>query len=338
LGDNARLVSTNTGTTLSLAPATLSLGLGARIVNTANTWIIGGATDPFTDSTQPTRHLDVYMTNTSNSATGTLNISTGSKQIGQLVARTTVVNQGAALTVDNIQSTTSVSLNGTLSLRPGGKGTNIVGPLILGGTTNAWTATFDVADQNVIFQYTTLAAKSTAMVNILNQLKSGYHNGDWQGVGITSSTVAADASATGGHMTGLALYDNAFLGLATFGTQLIDENSLLITTALPGDTNLDNIVNDADYAAVTSHWQSAQNSWSAGDLNYDGFVDILDATIVAQHWMQTFNPATSGVTPAMPFSDPGTIPVPEPASALLGVPALMLLLRRRIRHFPGHPL
>ncbi|MBN2294041.1 MAG: hypothetical protein JXM70_16565 [Pirellulales bacterium] len=60
------------------------------------------------------------------------------------------------------------------------------------------------------------------------------------------------------------------------------------STRIPGDANLDNIVNDADAAIVASNWlMQSGATWTDGDFNKDGRVDEIDATILARNWQMT---------------------------------------------------
>ena len=142
-------------------------------------------------------------------------------------------------------------------------------------TTGAFTATLNLNNNKLILQTTTVN-KTTSLTSLASALASGYHGGDWLGTGITGGSVAIDASATGGHLLTLALYDNADLNLTTFGGQSVGTTSLLITTALIGDTNFDGFVNEADLNVVSNNFQTSQAAASRGDLNFDGTVNNAD--------------------------------------------------------------
>ncbi len=194
-------------------------------------------------------------------------------------------------------------------------------------TQSAFTAALDVKNSNFILQSNpTMPADKSAKLSFLQSaLTSGMNNGNWLGMGITSSTVAADQSATGSHLTALALFDNANLNFPTFGGQPVDTSSLLITTALIGDTNFDNTVNQSDFNLVAAKWQTPQSDWTTGDLNNDGFVDLLDAVMVATH---VPNPLNLSAAPPDLAAEIAALTVPEPASLLFAAPALFAFLRR----------
>ena len=90
---------------------------------------------------------------------------------------------------------------------------------------------------------------------------------------------------------------------------------------LPGDVNLDGFVGVIDLDEVGIRWQTDfATSWSEGDFNGDGFIDSADLNVIGMNWQKGAAPAT-------------TIPEP-PAGFILGVPGLMVLLRRRTDRCP----
>jgi hypothetical protein len=152
-------------------------------------------------------------------------------------------------------------------------------------------------------------AKDAALQTVENQVLSGFDNGDWLGTGITSSSAAADQSATGSHKTALGIFDNASIDSITFNGEPIDSSTILIALAVIGDTNDDGLVDSADVANVMSHIGTAQSTWTNGDLNYDGVVDAKDLALVNTHL--------------------GDV-IPEPTTlGLLVLPAILLATRRR---------
>src|SRR4029079_5948290 len=102
-----------------------------------------------------------------------------------------------------------------------------------------YSATLDLTDNSLILQSSTPADKTSKLSTLAAQTLSGKNNGDWQGNGITSSTLAADLA----HSTTLALFDNTdFPGRITFAGQTVDSNSLILTRALLADANGSNSV------------------------------------------------------------------------------------------------
>ncbi|MCX7425921.1 MAG: PEP-CTERM sorting domain-containing protein [Planctomycetia bacterium] len=85
---------------------------------------------------------------------------------------------------------------------------------------------------------------------------------------------------------------------------------------IPGDANLDQVVDDTDASILGANWQVQSGAtWAMGDFNRDQKVDDKDAAILAANW----GPAAEGAS------------VPEPAAVmlLLGALASLLVWRRR---------
>ena len=86
-----------------------------------------------------------------------------------------------------------------------------------------------------------------------------------------------------------------------------------LPTFVPGDVNLDGIVNGQDISIAASNWIHA-GVGIAGDANRDGIVNGQDIALMASNWLATDSPLV--------------VPVPEPASlamvllALAGLAAL----------------
>lgn len=85
---------------------------------------------------------------------------------------------------------------------------------------------------------------------------------------------------------------------------------------LPGDANIDGIVDAADAVIVAENWLSSNNvGWGQGDFNGDGIVDDSDATTLAANWQAGAANSTT---------------IPEPTMiCLLGMGVLVLLGVRR---------
>ena len=125
----------------------------------------------------------------------------------------------------------------------------------------------------------------------------------------------------------------------------VDTNSLLVTTALKGDANLDGIVNFSDMLVVTGNWnkQALTNGISGidfahGDLNSDGIVNFSDMLVVTGNW----NNSSSVFNLVSAINDGSLVThldaeqgfslspaqVPEPATLALFLLAAPLPLRR----------
>jgi hypothetical protein len=83
-----------------------------------------------------------------------------------------------------------------------------------------------------------------------------------------------------------------------------DDIDIVAPPLIPGDANLDGVVDDEDASILAANWQMTGMVWSNGDFNGDGIVNDADASILAAHWQESIEGASS---------------VPEPGSlALLG--------------------
>jgi hypothetical protein len=88
---------------------------------------------------------------------------------------------------------------------------------------------------------------------------------------------------------------------------------------IPGDVNLDGVVNGLDISVMASHWlQTGSNV--PGDTNGDGVVNGLDISAVAAHWLQSLQGFANSAGGAA-----GIAAVPEPTTASLGVLAAAAL-------------
>ena len=85
------------------------------------------------------------------------------------------------------------------------------------------------------------------------------------------------------------------------------------TVFMPGDADLNGIVDESDAATLASNWLASGVGWTGGDFNDDGVVDDIDATLLAANWQV----ATSTAVP-----EPGTF-------ALLASISIILLWQRK---------
>ena len=85
---------------------------------------------------------------------------------------------------------------------------------------------------------------------------------------------------------------------------------------LPGDANLDGIVDSKDFVALASHFGQNNSYLAAGDFNGDRVTNALDFNVLASHYGQTLSPASAIA--------------PEPGSTIIPIISLLVLRRRRI--------
>ncbi|MCX7429249.1 MAG: VPDSG-CTERM sorting domain-containing protein [Planctomycetia bacterium] len=104
--------------------------------------------------------------------------------------------------------------------------------------------------------------------------------------------------------------------LAGGGGQNVTFDNFQSWDPLPGDANIDGVVDDKDASALGKNWQVQTGAtWFMGDFNFDGKVDDEDAAILAAHYGQS-----AGV---------GSVPEPSTAVLLLGLALAGLAAWRR---------
>ncbi len=116
-----------------------------------------------------------------------------------------------------------------------------------------------------------------------------------------------------------------------FGGEPVDANSILVTRALVGDSNLDGTVNNTDLVALLTHFTESGQTQATGDYNGDGVVNNTDLVALLTDYTQTL-PAGLDLAPAGQSAVGVTVPVPEPGMFwpwIAGGGVLMLRRRRR---------
>ncbi len=131
-------------------------------------------------------------------------------------------------------------------------------------------------------------------------------------------------------------FDGKFLG--TFATPVTDPSqgfveatTMIVATppvppALPGDVNLDGVVNGLDISLIASNWL-AHGTDEPGDANHDGVVNGLDISLVASNWLKSNLSTGAALDSAVPATA-----VPEPSSFMLAGTALAMLGLAARRH------
>src|SRR5262249_34205827 len=91
---------------------------------------------------------------------------------------------------------------------------------------------------------------------------------------------------------------------------------------LPGDANLDGVVDVGDLGALaTSYSATADALWSQGDFNYDGMVDVGDLGALATSYGAAMTGAPFTSAAANVSAVVSATPVPEPSAGLLAAMA-----------------
>ena len=228
----------------------------------------------------------------------------------------TTVNGGTLTTSTNFSNGTLNVQTGTAIVTPKQANNSAAGLTRVPKFTMGSIAKMDIANNAMIVAY---GADSSPVDEIRNHIKDGFFNGTWTGLGLTSSTAAANASAAVktaiGYAEGSTLMDS---GVASVAGYSLTGQELVLKYTIFGDANLDGKVNALDFNAPASGFGTG-SIWTMGDFNYDGAVDSSDFTALATNFNQT--------TPT-PAPSLGAL-VPEPASLALMIVGNMLIVRRR---------
>ncbi len=253
--------------------------------------------------------LTVTLPASSLTLSGALNVSPG----------VSLTKAGAGvLEVRNVRAQGLFINAGTVKVLPDGSdnGTSDLKTLSIAGATNAWTATLDLSDNDLIIDYSGVSPMPT----VLDQIRSAYSGGSWSGRGISSSLANATTHA-------LAYADNALYGLTSFSGQAVDDTSVLIKYTYSGDSNLDGQVDIFDLGRLATNWQTS-GSWVNGDFDYSAFVDISDLGLLATNWQAGVgNPLGPSFAEAMASLGFTNVAVPEPATGAIILCLASLLAR-----------
>ncbi len=127
------------------------------------------------------------------------------------------------------------------------------------------------------------------------------------------------------------IYDSS-AGSSAFAVGLTDravdahgDPSVLVRLTVLGDANVDGMVNITDLGLLATAWQMS-GLWDNGDFNYDGLIDISDLGILATHWQ---GGSAGGLDQALQSLGLSNVTVPEPASLVVLLTPVALLVRRR---------
>jgi hypothetical protein len=230
--------------------------------------------------------------------------------------------------VANVRANALKVSGGTLTIRANGTAAGVSKVTSLDISFNASTgagsftpiATMQLNDNPLIIDYTGTPPTTT----LRNSLKGAFDNGVWDGKGLTSANVTANATdSTNPYKTALAYGDASVIGVSTVGGQTLDQTSLLVRITLSGDANMDGKVNALDFNAVATNYGAATGQvWTQGDFNYDGAVNTTDFTAMAINFGQSMV--------LSPAASVGAL-VPEPCSVALAFLASAAARRRRWR-------
>ena len=99
-----------------------------------------------------------------------------------------------------------------------------------------------------------------------------------------------------------------------------DNDMILVRYTYYGDTNLDGMVNTADFNNLAAHYNQTGANWVEGDFNYDGVVNAEDFALLAANY---------GATPMRPTGAGHARARADVAEPRLGCAAMLASRRRR---------
>ncbi|MGN6369706.1 MAG: autotransporter-associated beta strand repeat-containing protein [Phycisphaerae bacterium] len=219
-----------------------------------------------------------------------------------------VLATAASLTANTI-NLTNLTVNGTLSLRPGNAPTTL-SHLTLGGFPGAWTGAIDTANNRLIIN------SGAPQPQFLASITDAVAFGRSHSTGIFSTALPAH--------TALAVLDNSLLHRNLTGNATFDASAIILSPELLGDANADGKIDLTDLSTVLNHFGQSTPRWTDGNFDYAATINLTDLSYVLNNFGLT-NPAAS----QLPFTSYPTLPAPEPATLSLLVAPLLLRRRRR---------
>jgi uncharacterized repeat protein (TIGR03803 family)/autotransporter-associated beta strand protein len=239
----------------------------------------------------------------------------------------TVVNAGTLISAVSgaLPQGQPLAINGSGLVRLAtGTGAQTLSSLSFSGN-----GTLDIGNNHVFVAY---GGGIDPVASIAAWIKSGYAGGGWNGPGIISS---AARTTTNGLLYGIGYADGKDGKVSGLSSGQIE-----VMYTLPGDANLDGLVNGADFTILAANFNQPVHGWDQGDFNYDGLVNAADFTDLAANFNQSVSGAavSGGDIEALDaFAAANGLPlptfanVPEPASVGMIVMAGFGILRRRRR-------
>jgi hypothetical protein len=219
---------------------------------------------------------------------------------------TVSLETGASILFANDTHATGLTLASTAKASIAAHGAAAAHVVTVDALSIAPDATLDIADNQVVVNYTGTSPAAT----IRARLATGRNGGAWNGPGISTSADADGKHAVGYSDSGAAV-------------------TLRYTSN--GDATLDSIVGFADLVALAQNYNiSSGATWSKGDFNYDNGVNFADLVILAQNYGAGVPPAA--LMPANIATDWALAQsfVPEPTSlTAIGLGVATVVRRRR---------
>jgi glucose/arabinose dehydrogenase len=180
---------------------------------------------------------------------------------------------------------------------------------------------------------TKYAGSGTAAVRLIQNPQNGG--------GGTNAIYIPVAGTSGARIDGISSFGEDALGrlyITELGTNNSNGELFRLVPPVPGDANLDRIVNFDDLVLLAQNY-NGRGGWLSGDFTDDGAIDFADLVQLAQNY-NTAGPAAGAFDAAFAadlaraFAEAA---VPEPSALAAGVIGVGLLLtRRRSQRSSGH--
>ena len=325
-GTAAPKLTVSAGTHAITAPVALANGLtvdvtyagsGLTLANTVN------GTGGLTKTGKGTLTLAAATAYGDTTVTaGTLNVGPAGSLGGNLsvAGGRAAFAAGSALTVRSVP-TVSVAAGGTLALDPAA--TAATRTLLLASTLSL-AGRLDLGNGDLLVHNGDLATLNA-------RAATAFAGGNWTGLGLTSTTAAADTSRL--TAVGVLLNAAATAGqsiYATFDGQPATATDVLARYTYYGDANLDGKVDAADYTRIDAGFLMHLTGWANGDFNYDGVVNATDYTLIDNAFNHQGAALPAPADPAVAPRAAATTAVPEPSAAwAMAVAAGALMVGRR---------
>lgn len=262
------------------------------------------------------QNLDFLLGTSAFNNSGTLDVQAGTLRLNGGGTHGSMFNiaSGAILRLfgtHGFSDTSSISGAGTLAVDGGsstGLGTIDVGAVQLSGgallgfaagasqtmrtlsLSITGSSKLDLANDALIIDYTA----STPLTAIKAALTTGYNNAAWNGIGINSSSAAANPGRALGYAEASAIFSSF---PAPFAGQMVDNTSVLVRYTRYGDADLNQIVNLNDFNQLASNFGAANSVWTQGNFNYDNVTNLNDFNLLASNFGQTASPTARGSQP-----------------------------------------
>jgi len=213
--------------------------------------------------------------------------SGGVASVGAVTGTGNVAVGGGTMTVASIQQAGVTVSAGRVQVTPNGTdtGASRVGTLVMSG------GTLDLNNNDMVVTSGTYAAVAT-------QIRNARNNGNWNGVGITSTTARNNAQ----HNTTLGVLKGSeytAVNSGTFDGMAVAASDTLVKYTYYGDTDFNGKVNFDDYVRTDNGFNNHLSGWVNGDFDLNNQVNFDDYVLIDL----AFNTQSGTLRRALSFID-----------------------------------